>query len=194
MIKVILATSNPNKLREINAINTDLDIVFEVIQGDFDPIEDGKDFLENATIKAREAAKITNTYCLADDSGLCVDFLNGAPGIYSARYANTPKERIARILKELKDVPDSKRNAHFNCTMVLTDKDGKVMHFEEGKIEGKIAYEPKGEHGFGYDPVFYLEEYGKTISELPDEVKNSISHRANALKPMLKWISNNLKS
>ena len=192
MIKIILATSNPNKLKEINAINTNSDVVFEVIKGDFNPIENGKDFLENATIKAKEAAKISGAYCLADDSGLCIDYLKGAPGIYSARYAQTPKERIARVLKELKDVPDNKRNAHFNCTMVLVDKNGDVVHFEEGKIEGKIAYEPKGEHGFGYDPVFYLEEYGKTISELPDEVKNNISHRANALKPMLKWISENL--
>ncbi len=193
MIKIILATSNPNKLKEINAINTNPDIAFEVIKGDFDPIEDGENFLENATIKAKEAAQISGTYCLADDSGLCVDYLNGAPGIYSARYANTPKERIARILKELKDAPKDKRNAHFNCTMVLVDKNGNVVHFEEGKIEGKIAYEPKGEHGFGYDPVFYLEDYKKTISELPDEVKNNISHRANALKPMLKWISENIK-
>ena len=98
MIKVIIATSNPHKLEEINAINKNKNIVFDVIKGDFDPIEDGKTFQENAVIKAKEAAKITKTYCLADDSGLCVDFLNGAPGIYSARYAPSAKERIEKLL------------------------------------------------------------------------------------------------
>lgn len=194
MIKIILATSNPNKLKEINAINTNSNITFEVIEGEFEPVEDGENFFENAAIKAKEAAKITNTYCLADDSGLCIDYLKGAPGIYSARYAKTPKARIERVLDELKNIPDDKRSAHFNCTMVLVDKDGNIIHSEEGKIYGSISHEPKGEHGFGYDPIFYLAEYKQTISELPDEVKNNISHRANALKPMLKWISENLKN
>lgn len=192
MVKIVLATSNPNKLKEINAISTYSDIVFEVISGDFNPIENGKNFIENASIKAKEASKITKTYCIADDSGICIDYLNGAPGIYSARYDETPQKRIEKVLKELKGVPKEKRGAHFNCTIVLTDGEGKILHTEEGKVFGLIDTEPKGNNGFGYDPIFFIEEYGKTMSELPEEVKNEISHRANALKPMLKWINENL--
>ena len=192
MIKVIIATSNPHKLEEINAINKNKNIVFDVIKGDFDPIEDGKTFQENAVIKAKEAAKITKTYCLADDSGLCVDFLDGAPGIYSARYAPSAKERIEKLLSVMQKARKDERNAHFVCSMVLVDKDGNVLHSEEGKVFGSIDYKPKGNNGFGYDPIFFLPEYNQTIAEIPENIKNSISHRANALIPMLNWINTNL--
>lgn len=192
MIKIVIATSNPHKLQEINEINSNPNIEFEVINGNFDPVENGKTFAENARIKAKEAAKITKTYCLADDSGLCVDFLNGNPGIYSARYAQTPVLRIEKLLKNMQNATASQRKAHFTCYMVLVDSSGNILHEEEGKVFGHIANATKGQNGFGYDPVFYLEEYGKTMAELPEEEKNRISHRANALKPMLDWISKNL--
>ena len=192
MIKIILATSNPHKLDEINAINTNKNIVFDVVEGDFDPVEDGKNFIENATIKAKEAARIMKTYCLADDSGLCVDVLEGRPGIHSARYAETQKEKIEKMLAEMKDVPYDWRGAHFVCTMVLVDENGKVVHSETGRVHGYIDDSPKGTNGFGYDPIFFVPAKNKTMAELPEEVKNEISHRSNALRPMLKWIEENL--
>ena len=192
MLKIILATSNPHKLEEINAINKNPEIVFDVVQGDFNPVENGKNFMENAIIKAQEASKIMNTYCLADDSGLCVDALNGRPGIYSARYAPTQKEKIEKLLKELNQVPQEKRQAHFTCAMALVNSKGEILHTQEGRVEGFIGYEAKGTNGFGYDPIFYVPEYKQTIAELPEEIKNKISHRANALIPMLKWIEENI--
>ncbi len=190
MIKIILATSNPHKLEEINAINKYADIVFDVIKGDFNPEENGNTFFENAKIKATAANKITKTYCLADDSGLCVDALNSRPGIYSARYAASQNEKIQKLLNELRDVKD--RKAHFTCAMVLTDEIGNVIHSVEGRVDGSIAFEPKGTCGFGFDPVFFLDEYSKTIAQLEPEIKNSVSHRANALIPMLEWINDNI--
>lgn len=192
MIKIIIATSNPHKLEEINKINTNKNIVFDVVKGDFNPDENGNTFLENASIKAKEAAKIMQTYCLADDSGLCVDALEGNPGIHSARYADTQKEKIEKLLNELKMVPYDYRTAHFTCAMVLVDKNGNEIHKEEGKVFGYIDDLPKGTNGFGYDPIFFVPEYEKTIAELPEEIKNEISHRSNALRPMIKWIEENL--
>lgn len=192
MIKIIIATSNPHKLEEINNINTNTNIQFDVIKGDFEPIEDGLNFQENALIKAKEAAKITKTYCLGDDSGLCVDALEGRPGIHSARYAKTQQEKIEKLLKEMKDVPYDWRGAHFTCSMVLTDKDGSLLHSETGKVFGYIDDSPKGTNGFGYDPIFFIPSKNQTMAELTGEEKNNISHRANALKPMLKWIEENL--
>lgn len=192
MIKIVLATSNPHKLDEINAINTNSEIIFDVIKGDFNPDETGTNFSENALIKAKAAAKITKTYCLADDSGLCVEALGMRPGIYSARYAPTQKEKIEKLLNELNGIPFNMRKAHFVCSMVLVDGNKSILHSEEGKVFGFIDELPKGTNGFGYDPVFFLPDYNKTMAQVSDEVKNSISHRANALKPMLKWIEDNL--
>ncbi len=192
MIKIILATSNPHKLEEINAINKNPEIVFDVVKGDFDPVEDGKNFKENAFIKAKEATKIMKTYCLADDSGLCVDVLEGRPGIHSARYAQTQKEKIEKLLKEMKDVSYDWRGAYFICSMVLVDSDGNLLHSQEGRVHGFIDDSPKGTNGFGYDPIFFIPSKNKTMAELTEEEKNSISHRSNALRPMLKWIEENL--
>ncbi len=192
MIKIIIATSNPHKLEEINAVNKNKDIVFDVIQGNFNPEETGKTFKDNAIIKASEAAKITRTYCLADDSGLCVDALEGRPGIYSSRYAQSQKEKIQKLLDEMKMLPYDDRTAHFTCSMVLVDENGKILHCEEGKVFGYIDDSPKGSNGFGYDPVFFMPEYNQTMAEINSEIKNTISHRAKALKPMLEWINDNL--
>ena len=192
MIKIILATSNPHKLDEINAINKNPEIIFDVVDGEFNPDENGENFQENATIKAKEAAKIMKTYCLADDSGLCVDVLEGRPGIHSARYADTQQEKISKLLNEMKDVPYDWRGAHFVCSMVLVDENADIVHSEIGRVYGYIDDSPKGTNGFGYDPIFFIPAKNKTMAELPEDVKNDISHRANALKPMLKWIEENL--
>ncbi len=192
MIKIIIATSNPHKLKEINAINNNSNIIFDVIKGKFNPDETGKNFKENAIIKAKEAAKIMHTYCLADDSGLCVDALEGRPGVYSSRYAINQKEKIAKLLDELKTVPYDFRTAHFTCSMVLADKNGEIINIEEGKVYGYIDDIPRGTNGFGYDPIFFLPEYNQTLAEVSENIKNKISHRANALKPMINWIDKNL--
>lgn len=190
MKKIIIATSNPHKLNEMNDINTFEDIVFDIIKGEFEPDENGQTFLENAIIKAKEGARITNQYCIADDSGLCVDFLNGMPGLYSARYEETREKRIQKLLNELKGVKE--RSAHFICTMALVSPSGEVLHTTEGRVNGIIIDELKGLNGFGYDPVFFIPEYNQTMAEMSEEEKNKISHRANALKPMLEWVNKNL--
>lgn len=191
--EIILATANPHKLEEITAISGYSDVCFSLVEGDFNPEETGTTFEENAYIKAFAAAKIMKKPALADDSGLCVDALDGAPGLYSARYADTPQERINKLINELKNVSPEKRTAHFISAMVLVDKDGNILHKTVGTVEGIIIDEVRGTNGFGYDPVFYMPKYNQTMAELPSEIKNSISHRANALKTMLKWISANYK-
>lgn len=183
---ITVATGNPHKLEEIRAINPFDEIKFEVVKGDFDPDENGATFAENATIKAKAAAKISGNYALADDTGLCIKALNGAPGLFSARYAPTPKERIERVLKELEGKTD--RSAEFVCFMTLVAPSGEVVFQTEGHFKGEIAFKPAGNEGFGYDPIFYLPEYGKTVAELEDAVKNKISHRAGALLPMTRKI------
>ncbi len=189
---ITVATANPHKLKEINEINTFKNITLSIVEGDFDPEETGSNFEENAYIKAREAAKIMNNYALADDTGLCVDALGGAPGLYSARYAETAEKRIQRLLNELNDIPEDKRTANFTCAMVLVDKNGNIIHKETGMAEGIIVETNQGTNGFGYDPVFFMPEYNQTMAEMPTELKNKISHRAKALIPMLEWIDKNL--
>lgn len=185
MQKIVLATSNPHKVEEINAITKDLGIEFVLPPKDFDPIEDGKTFEENAFLKAKEANKLTAMPTLADDSGLCVDYLKGGPGIYSARYADTPKSRIDKLLNVLKDVPAEKRGAKFVCAMVLLDKDGNVLFSDRGECFGKIGYESKGQNGFGYDPIFIINGGNLTMAELPEEEKNKISHRGLVLQKLI---------
>lgn len=188
MCKIVLATSNPHKVEEINAITKDLGIEFILPPSGFDPIEDAQTFEGNALLKAKEANKLTNMPVLADDSGLCVDALNGEPGIHSARYAETAKARIEKLLTELKDVPLEKRGAKFVCAMVLLDKNGEVLLSDRGECFGKIGFEPKGENGFGYDPIFIVEGSDLTMSELSEDEKNKISHRALALKKVTNYL------
>ncbi len=190
MLEIVLATSNPHKVEEVNAIMQGTGVKFVMPPNGFDPVENGESFEENALIKAKEANRLTGMPSLADDSGLCVDALSGGPGIYSARYANTPKARIDKLLEELNDVPYEKRGAYFICAMVLVDKNGEVLFSDNGKCFGKIGYEPKGENGFGYDPVFVVGDGVLTMSEISEDDKNKISHRALALEKVTKFLQN----
>lgn len=195
MIEIVLASSNAHKVEEINAIANKRGVNFVKVKDGFDPVEAGKTFAENSEIKAREASKLMHSYALADDAGLCVTALDGRPGIYSARYASTQPEKIAKLLEELKNVPKEQRGAKFICAMVLTAPDGRVLHKTEGVCEGEIAFEPYGNGGFGYDPLFIvhnIEGAPRTMAEMSADEKNSFSHRSRALLPMIEWIKNNL--
>lgn len=189
MLKIVLATSNPHKVVEINSITKNLGIEFVLPPDGFDPVENGKTFEDNALIKAKEANKLTNMPTLADDSGLCVDSLNGMPGIFSARYAGTQKEKIEKLLKELDNIPVGRRGAKFVCAMVLLDKDGNLLFSDRGECFGKIGFESKGINGFGYDPIFIVNGTDLTMAELSEKEKNKISHRALALSKVMKFLS-----
>ena len=195
MLKIALGTSNPHKLEEINDMLKEIhpdSIEFVLVNDNFNPEENGKTFEENSYIKAAEAAKIMKIPALADDTGLCVDALDGRPGLYSARYAPDQKSKIAKLLEELKNIPQNKRSAHFICTMTLVAPDGTKLHTQTGKIEGYIDTKPSGEHGFGYDPLFFIPDLNKTMADMTLKEKNTLSHRARALRPMVEWIKNNL--
>ncbi len=190
MKKIIFATGNEDKMKEIRMILADAG--YEILSMkqagiNIDIVEDGTTFEENAIIKATAISKVKEAegcIVLADDSGLEIDYLNKEPGIYSARYegVDTPYEIKNRIiLDRLKDVPDEKRTARFVCAIAVAYPDGRV-DTRRGTIEGRIAYEPAGENGFGYDPIFYVPELGKTTAELDPEEKNNLSHRGNALR------------
>jgi len=193
--KLVVASNNAGKVKEIREILglLDLEVVGLSELGQFEsPEEVGETFLENALIKAKTAHEATGLFALADDSGIEVDALNGAPGVYSARYGGSglsDEERYLRLLDELKGVPESKRGARFHCTMVLYPRPGSDSDFvaTEGYLYGRIATIPVGTNGFGYDPVFYIPELGKTVAELSSDEKNRISHRYRALVEM-KWL------
>lgn len=190
MYQITLATSNKHKVDEINLIAKDFDIEFILPDGEFDPVEDSDNFIGNAYCKAKCASLNAKTnLTLADDSGLCVDVLDGAPGIYSARYAPSPKERIEKLLFNMKDKEN--RKANFVCAMVVVDKKGKVLFETEQTCDGSIMYEPKGEGGFGYDPIFFVKSENKGMAELSDIEKSKISHRAKALNCVLNWLKDN---
>ena len=187
-MKLIIASNNAHKLEEIRAILGDS---FEEILSlreagiDHETVEDGQTFLENAEKKAREIMEISGCCALADDSGLCVDALDGAPGIYSARFSGVHGDDKANnrvLLQKMQGVED--RSAHFTCAMVLVRPDGSAVR-TEGYFYGQIAYEEAGENGFGYDPLFYLPERGCTSAQLSPAEKNAVSHRAQALQKLL---------
>lgn len=190
---LVLASGNPGKLGEITAMLNPLG--WQVApQGDWnvpDAVEDGLSFVENALIKARHAARLTGLPALADDSGLAVDALDGAPGIYSARYAGGGGDQAntRKLLEALADVPDEKRGAHFYCAMALVHHEtDPAPLIAIGRWDGTISRAPRGQGGFGYDPVFFVPEKGCTSAELPGEVKNSMSHRGLALQAMVRLI------
>lgn len=193
-MKITLATGNINKVKEINLIakENDCDVEFILPQGDFDPIEDGSTFIENAYCKAKTASinGLTELY-LADDSGLCVDFLDGAPGIKSARYASSPEKRIEKLLFNMQNATN--RSARFVCAMVICNKKGEILFKTQKECLGSILKEKRGSGGFGYDPVFLLKDGKLSMAELEKEQKAKISHRAKALKDVINWLKNNIK-
>lgn len=187
MVKLLIATHNPGKIEEYEELlaGLPLELTYPAQEGlDIEVAETGASFAENARLKAAAYARASGLVALADDSGLEVDALGGEPGIHSARYAGTgasDKERYRLLLEKLREVPWEERTARFRCVIAVATPGGQV-HTAEGTCEGIIAFAPKGEHGFGYDPVFYLQEYGKTMADLPPETKNKISHRARAVQ------------
>ena len=189
-IRLIFATGNQGKVNEFRQmLGEDYEILsMKDLDVDVEIIEDGKTFEENAVIKAKAVMEVTGEMVLADDSGFEVDCLNKEPGIYSARYMgeDTPYSvKNAELLRRCEGVPEEKRGARFVCVIACAYPDGTV-DTATGVIEGKLAYEPKGENGFGYDPIFYLPEFGCTSAELSPEDKNAISHRGKALRMMRK--------
>ena len=187
MNDLVLATKNPKKVEEIRALLADVPVrILSLL--DFPDIPDtpetGTTFAENAEIKARAASKTTGKIALADDSGLEVDALCGEPGVYSNRFAEpgaSDRDKYMRILELLEGVPDEKRTARFKAAIAVAAPDGEVKIIE-GTCEGRIAREPRGINGFGYDPIFYLPELGKMMAELTSEEKNTISHRGRAFR------------
>lgn len=186
-MKLLVATSNPGKLVEVR----------EILAGTLEghqlvslaelklpaPDETGSTFQENAALKATTCALQSGLWTLADDSGLCVDALDGGPGLFSARYAPTDEERRAKLLKNVGAAPASRRGAHFFCAVALSSPDGKRVFRAEGKVFGRIALEARGTGGFGYDPLFVpTETPSRTLAELPREEKNKLSHRGRALE------------
>lgn len=190
--KLYVATNNQGKLREIKAILPDYEVLaIRDLGFDFDVEEDGSTFAENSYKKALALFKLTACPVIADDSGLCVDALNGAPGIYSARYAGvhgSDEENVKKLLSDMKDVPRGKRNAKFVCDICYIDEKGAVFH-ACGECHGEINFAPTGENGFGYDPVLYIPEFDKTMAQISPEEKNLISHRAKALNILKEKLS-----
>ncbi len=197
-MKLLIATNNPHKVEEFREIFADLplEITFPREEGlDFEPEETGNTFEENAIIKATAFAQVSGLLTIADDSGLEVDALGGEPGVYSARYGNTPKNdhrrRYELVLEKLRDVPDEKRTARFRCALAIV-LPRMVVDVVEGTIEGRIAHAPAGSGGFGYDPIFWIPEYGKTLAQVSAAEKHRISHRGRAARaaiPILKKLA-----
>lgn len=196
--KIIFATGNAGKMREIREILADMDMeVLSMKEAgvEADIVEDGTTFEENAVIKAKAVARMLEerseeeqggAIVLADDSGLEIDALNREPGIYSARYLgeDTPYSvKSANLIERLADVPDEDRTARFVCAIAAVMPDREIVT-TQGVIEGRIGYEEKGNNGFGYDPIFYVPEYGRTTAQLTEDEKNRISHRGKALEAM----------
>ncbi|MCQ2501622.1 MAG: RdgB/HAM1 family non-canonical purine NTP pyrophosphatase [Lachnospiraceae bacterium] len=195
MKKLIFATGNPGKLKEIRAIMGDMDMEILTMKEagiNVDIVEDGKTFEENAIIKVKTILAALpegeDALVMADDSGLEVDAMDKAPGVYSARWMGEDTSyriKNMKIVELLEGVPVEKRTARFVCTIAAGEK-GKEILVARGVIEGKIGYEERGENGFGYDPIFYLPDMSRTTAELSPEEKNAISHRGNALRAMKK--------
>lgn len=194
MKQLVVATKNKKKLSEIKAILKGIKLkllTLDVYKNVPQVVENGKTFQENAIKKAVKLARFTGQLCLGEDSGLCVDALDGAPGIYSARFSGRPACRSGRdksdiknnlkVLKLLKDVPMAERKAHYVCAVALADKRG-LIGVVEGSCSGLISFESKGTAGFGYDPLFYIPKYKKTFAQLGEKIKHKMSHRYYALK------------
>ena len=190
-MRIVLASSNEHKVKEMNEIIAGSNLEFVLPPNGFEPIENGNTFEENSLIKAQEAWKLLKTWTLADDSGLCIDYLGGKPGIYSARYAKTPQKRIERVLTEMQGAKN--RHAYFACCMTLINPQGNVEFSYTGVCEGSITESARGVNGFGYDPIFLVKNDIRTMAELSDEEKNQISHRSKALNKILEYIEQKVK-
>jgi XTP/dITP diphosphohydrolase len=188
---LILASRNRKKLREIAELLTGLNVEL-VSAADFPEApeveETGQTFAENAALKAGTVAAATGLWTIADDSGLAVDVLDGAPGVYSARYAgeqSDDRQNNEKLLAQLRDVPDERRGAQFVCCLALADPAGQIRVQVEGRCRGQLLHEPRGQNGFGYDPLFWIPEYRKTFAELTLTAKSVLSHRARAFEKLI---------
>ena len=185
-MKLIIASNNKHKIYEIKKIlGGKFDEILSLQEAgiDHETVEDGTTFMENAIKKASEIAELSGSFALADDSGICVDALGGAPGIYSARFSGgTDEDNNNLLLEKLKDEPN--KRAHYTCAMALVSPTGEQV-LAEGYMYGRITHQRRGERGFGYDPLFVPDGETRTVAELTDEEKNAISHRANALSLLL---------
>jgi len=194
MRKLLVATKNKGKFKELYGILEDIPCEITTLDKagiDFDIKETGKTFSENAILKAKEYAKLSGLLTLADDSGLCVDYLCGLPGINSARYIKgTDKDRYEHLLKQLENVPINKRTAVFVSIVALFDPKTKKTITKSGECRGSIAFEPKGANGFGYDPIFIVDKVNKHFAELSFKEKNQVSHRAKALRKIRRCLKN----
>ncbi|MDD5692726.1 MAG: RdgB/HAM1 family non-canonical purine NTP pyrophosphatase [Candidatus Omnitrophica bacterium] len=194
MTQLVVATRNRKKLAEIKEILKGLKVELHSLDSYKTAPkvrEDGRSFQENAVKKAVKLARFTGKLCLGEDSGLCVDALGGAPGIYSARFSGRDKSDLKnnlKLLEMLKGLPLTERKAHYSCAVALADKKG-LVGVVEGSCSGLIAFEPKGSAGFGYDPLFYIPKHKKTFAQLGEKIKHTMSHRFHALKkarPLIK--------
>ena len=189
-MKLVIATGNQDKVKEINEILSVTDFTaISMKEAGVNPdiIEDGDTFEENALIKAKAVHDLLGGYVMADDSGLCIDYLDGAPGVYSARFCgenSSYEEKFKKINEMLDGAKDEERTAKFVCAIAVVRPDG-TNFVVRGEICGLLLKEPVGENGFGYDPIFYVPEFGMTTAQMPLEQKNSISHRGQALKKMV---------
>lgn len=197
-LQIVLATSNPGKIEEIRLLAKDLPIEW-ILQTELnipDAEETGKTFIENAILKARHAAKLSGLPALADDSGLVIDALNGAPGIFSARYAGvdaTAAERNQKILNDMRDVPREDRAASYHCVLALVEyENDPVPLICHGVWEGSILDNPRGKNGFGYDPIFYVPTHKCSAAELSTEEKNTISHRGQVMEQLVEVFSSSI--
>jgi len=188
MKQLIVATSNPGKLAEMQSYLSQLDWELTLKPPELEVEETGTSFRENAQLKARTVAQAMGKCAIADDSGLAVAALNGAPGIYSARYANTDEERIARLLRELGDTPH--REAEFICAVAIALPDGSIALERERRCKGEILRSPRGNNGFGYDPIFYFPALQQTFAEMDSILKHKVSHRGQAFSALFPEIYN----
>ncbi|MBD8068887.1 XTP/dITP diphosphatase [Bacillus sp. PS06] len=193
MKEIIVATKNKGKVKDFEELFKRKGFVVKSLL-DYPELEDveetGETFVENAILKSEQISKALNKTVISDDSGLSIDALNGEPGVYSARYAGAHKsdeDNMNKVLEKLGGIPYEQRTARFHCALALTVQNGQT-HTVEGTCEGMIHTEKVGDHGFGYDPIFYLPDYSKTMAELTNAEKNKISHRANALKKLQNMI------
>jgi XTP/dITP diphosphohydrolase len=192
MLKLVVATGNPGKLKEMQAYLAEMDCELVLKPSGLEVEETGKTFAENACLKASQVAQAVGEWAIADDSGLAVDALGGAPGLYSARYGSSDADCIARVLRELGDCRD--RSAAFICVVAIARPDGSIALQAEGICPGEILDAPRGDGGFGYDPIFYMPEHQQSFAEMSAELKHHVSHRGIAFAKLLPDLTQLLKT